>query len=102
MFTHAHKEEAKDDIVHKSRHAANTIRNGTRRVKDDVSNDIGESVDAVKEDLQDIARTAGRHFRAMANSTEENMAAKIRDNPLQSNLIALAVGVALGVFLIRR
>jgi len=95
----------KNDLNDKTRETAADLRDGVRRVKDDVRAAAG----TVKSDIEDIARQTGRQARDLYGTAEENvsgvvdaMSAKIYDNPVQSSLIGLAVGVFFGVLLARR
>ena len=100
MFTAANKEET-DDMQAKGRHAADEARKGAYRVKKDVSNDISDTAESIKEDLQDMARYAGRQARELADSAEENLVTQVRENPLKAVLIAAGVGFVASL-LIRR
>ncbi len=91
MFASATKEEKEE------RSAAENIRANAARIKNDANN----AAHTIKEDLNDLAHDAGRHVREMAGNVEESFICKIRDNPVQSSLIALGAGVMLGI-LIRR
>lgn len=91
----------KETLKEKGANAAADISEGTRRVK----SDIRGTVHAVRDDIEDIARHAGRQMRDLANSAEESVAAatetvtgRIRDNPVQSTLMALGAGFLLGLF----
>jgi ElaB/YqjD/DUF883 family membrane-anchored ribosome-binding protein len=100
MYTAAEKEALNE----KGSNIAADLSEGTRRVK----SDIRGTVHAVRDDIEDMARQAGRQVRDFASSAEEKVAAatetvtvQIRENPVQSTLIALGVGFFLG-FLFRR
>lgn len=102
MYTAARNDDPKDDATHKARAAADDIRKGARRLKDDVETDVGEAASAVRDDLQDFARQAGRYVHDIANSTEETMVTKIREKPVAATLLAAAVGFIVGALLVRR
>jgi ElaB/YqjD/DUF883 family membrane-anchored ribosome-binding protein len=93
MFTSAPRNDAEAT----TRKVVDDASEGARRVKGDVR----EAANAVREDLNDLARQAGGYVREFADQTEENLLGRIRDNPVQSTLIAAGVGFVLG-FLFRR
>jgi ElaB/YqjD/DUF883 family membrane-anchored ribosome-binding protein len=81
------------DKTNKNNSTADDIREDARRVKDDLRN----AADNVKEDLEDLALHAGRRARKIAVETEETFLTKVRENPVQSSLIALGAGFVLGL-----
>lgn len=102
MYTTARNDDSKDEATHKVRAAAEDIRRGARRVKDDIETDIGEAANAVGEDLKDFARQAGRYVHDFANSTEESMVTRIREKPVAATMIAVGIGFVIGALLTRR
>jgi len=86
MFTSATRPEAADKTV-------DDIREGARRVKGDVR----DAANAVREDLNDLARQAGGYVRELADQTEETLLGRIRENPVQSALIAAGIGFVAGM-----
>ena len=74
-----------------------------RKGADHVSSDIGNTVDALNDDLHKMAHQAGGQLREYAVSTEkdvkktvDSVAQQISANPIKSSLIALGAGVVLG------
>jgi len=71
--------------------------------------DTREAASAMKDDLEDAARRTGRHARDIVDSAGHSLSGagevltvKIRDNPVQSSLIALGVGIVLGILFKKR
>lgn len=102
MYTAARNDDVKDDATQKARAAADDIRKGARRLKDDVEHDISGAASAVREDLQDFARQAGRYVHDLANSTEESMVTRVREKPVATMLIAAGIGFVVGALFTRR
>ena len=80
-------------IVHDVREAANHF-----------TSDVKDAASTIKHDIEDVARRTGQHARELTDSAEHSLTdigaaikVKIRDNPVQSSLIALGVGLALGI-----
>ena len=94
MFTSTTRSDATDA----ERKTADDIRDGARRVKGDVR----DAANAVREDLNDLARQAGGYVREVADQTEETVLGRIRENPVQSTLIAAGVGFVVGLLFSRR
>ncbi|MDP9128054.1 MAG: hypothetical protein M3N08_07340 [Pseudomonadota bacterium] len=91
---------AKDNLANEGGPAVHDIKETARRFKGDAR----ETASALKGDLEDVARKTGRQARDMANAATKNasdmadsMSAKIRSNPVQSSVIALAVGFVVGM-----
>jgi ElaB/YqjD/DUF883 family membrane-anchored ribosome-binding protein len=91
----------KEALNEKGANAAADIGEGARRVRSDVRG----TIHAVKGDLEDIARHAGHQMREFAVSAErgvtaatESVTGRIKENPVQSTLIALGAGFLLGLF----
>jgi len=94
-----------EDLRAKNQTTVDDIRDGARRIKEDVRQAAG----TFKNDIEDVAREAGAQARACAGSVEKNVkdtlgsvTNKINDNPVQSSVIALGVGVLLGLVFFRR
>ena len=71
--------------------------------------DIQNTVTAVKKDWEGVASRTGHQARKMADDVghrltdaSESLTVKVRDKPIQSSLIALAVGFVMGRLLMRR
>ncbi|MGB9152924.1 MAG: hypothetical protein WCD70_07535 [Alphaproteobacteria bacterium] len=91
---------SKDDMLNEGGHAFDDAKDAARRFKDEVR-DAGTGL---RDDLEMAARRTGRHVRDMAESAEHNiedvgeaMTRKIRQNPIQSSLIALSAGFVIGM-----
>lgn len=91
----------KDHAAHEESHIVHDVKEAAHRFKDDAR----DAAATLKDDVEEIARRTGRHAREMADSAGHDVAdageailIKIRDNPIQSSLIALGVGLALGIF----
>ncbi len=90
-----------DDVLDEDIHnAGENLRAGSRRIK----KDLHETADAMKEDAEQIARSVGRQVRALADTAEHalgeathSVSEKIHEKPVQSSLIALGIGVLLGL-----
>jgi ElaB/YqjD/DUF883 family membrane-anchored ribosome-binding protein len=89
----------KNDMINEGGRASDDFKEGVRRVKSDTREAIG----AVKEDIDGMARDAGRRVRELADTAGHNVTdamdtvtAKVRDNPVQSTLIALGIGFVVG------
>jgi ElaB/YqjD/DUF883 family membrane-anchored ribosome-binding protein len=107
MFASAEKQQ----LNGKARSIHKTASKAARHVEDDAEDAISTIYDAaaaIKDDVESLANSAGRRVRAAIDDAQtnlvertDNMTAVIRENPVQSSLIALATGVLLG-FLFRR
>jgi len=91
----------KDHTIHSGGHALHDVKEAAGHFIDDAQ----DAAAAVKDDLEDVARRTGKHARKVADSAENSltdigttMKAKIRDNPVQSSLIALGLGFVVGIF----
>ena len=102
MFTTSSKDPLKEDALNKGRQAAEELKNGARRMKNDLKEDFGETMDAVRDDLSEAARQAGKKMRQLTDEAEETLVTKIHDNPLQSILVAVAAGFFIGALFTRR
>jgi len=100
MFTAANK-EGMDHAQTKGHHAAEEAKKGAFRVKRDVSNDLSDAAESIRDDLQDMARYAGRQVREFAGDAEGALTTRVREKPVQSILIAAAAGFVASL-LIRR
>lgn len=92
MFT-----ATKDDTVQ-------TLKNSTQNFKENAR----ETYDEAKSDLRDTANKAGRKVRHFINSATDEIShatdtvtTQIRTKPVQSSVVALGVGVVLGMLLRR-
>ena len=81
-------------------HIGEEIKETTRHLKDDAR----DAASAVRDDLEEVARRAGSHVREFADSAEHGLkdaggavATKIRENPIQSSLLALGMGLVVGM-----
>ena len=66
--------------------------------------DARDAASAVKEDLAGVAHRTGQHARELADSAGHSlsgigdvMSVRIRENPVQSSLIALGAGLVIGM-----
>jgi len=91
---------AKDGMVNEGGPTTHDIKATTHHFKDDMR----DTTKAVRDDVEDLARRTGHHMRELADSAGhsikgvgEAMTVKIRDNPIQSSVIALGIGVLLGM-----
>jgi len=92
--------DSKDSSNHSSGHLVDEVKKMARNFKVDAA----DAANAAKDDLEGVARETGTHMRAFVDSAGHNLkdaggavAGKIRDNPIQSTLIALGVGLLAGV-----
>jgi len=93
-------ESTKETLSKGASHIVGDIKETARHLKGEAR----DAATAVKEDLEIIARQTGSHVREFVDSAENGIkdaggkvATKIRDNPIQSSLIALGAGVVLGL-----
>jgi ElaB/YqjD/DUF883 family membrane-anchored ribosome-binding protein len=92
------------ELDDKIRSAGENLRKGAGEVQ----KDLRATANTASDDLEGIARHVGRQVREMAVSAEDSVvefsgsvSKKIHEKPVQSSVIALAVGIVLG-FLFRR
>ncbi|MFA4846365.1 MAG: hypothetical protein WC654_07490 [Patescibacteria group bacterium] len=92
--------DGKDTSNHTSGHLVDEVKKMARNFKADATN----TANAAKNDLEGVARETGTHMRAFVDSAEHSLkdaggtvAVKIRENPIQSTLIALGVGLLAGI-----
>ncbi len=90
----------KDSAHHASGHLVDEVKKMARNFKADAT----DTANAAKNDLEGVARETGTQMRAFADSAGHSLkdagdtvAVKIRDNPIQSTLIALGVGLLAGI-----
>jgi ElaB/YqjD/DUF883 family membrane-anchored ribosome-binding protein len=101
-----HKTNAtKDDMINEGGRTVHDGKAAAHHFKDDAR----DAATAVRDDLEGVARRTGHHARELADSaghsladTGKAMTVKMRDYPVQSSLIALGVGLAVGMFFRRR
>jgi len=93
-------EADKDSMSHESCHIGSDLENAAHRF----NGSARETASAMKDDLEIAARRTGQHVRELADSAGHSftdvsdiVATKIRNNPVQSALIALGVGVVAGI-----
>jgi ElaB/YqjD/DUF883 family membrane-anchored ribosome-binding protein len=91
---------AEDNMTNEGGRSVHDVKEAIHRLKGDAR----DAAAAVKDDLEDVARRTGRQVRELADSAGHNvtdvagtMTAKIRDNPIQSSMIALGLGFVFGV-----
>lgn len=96
---------AKDGMLNEGGHALDDLKASARHL----NSDAHDAAAAVKEDVLDAARRTGQHARDMADSASHSMSDvvqtmthKIRENPIQSSVIALGVGLFAGMIFSRR
>lgn len=89
-----------DGVINKGDHIIDDIKTAA----DHFNNGARDSAAAIRDDLEGVARRTGSHMRELAEVTShsfadagESLAMKIRNNPIQSSLIALGVGLVAGV-----
>ncbi len=97
MISSASTTAERESLNNKGERAAADIRDGIRRVQDDVR----QTASSVRDNLEGVAHEAGQYVRSAAQSAEKTVSEKVSDNPIQSILIALGVGAFLGVLLRR-
>ncbi|MDD2325495.1 MAG: hypothetical protein PHW63_05795 [Alphaproteobacteria bacterium] len=92
-------ETTKDSGPH-SNHLVDEVKKMGRNFKADAT----DAAHAAKNDLEGVARDAGSHVRTLVDSAQHSLkdasgtvAVKIRENPIQSTLIALGVGLLAGI-----
>lgn len=92
--------DGKDTGNHTSGHLVDEVKKMARNFKADAA----DTANAAKNDLEGVARDAGTHMRAFVDSTEHSLkdvggtvAVKIRNNPIQSAMIALGLGLLAGI-----
>ncbi len=101
-------ETAKHNKVHATRdgttHAEGDAMHDVREAANHFKEDIKDAAGTVKNDIEDIARRTGQHARELTDSAGHSltdigavMKLKIRDNPIESSLIALGIGLTLGI-----
>ncbi|MDR3449556.1 MAG: DUF883 C-terminal domain-containing protein [Alphaproteobacteria bacterium] len=101
----------RESINGKAEHIRKTAARTARHLQDDADDAVSSVVDAVnvvKEDLGDLAQQAGRRVRHVIDEAEgsatrvaNGMTAAVRENPVQSSLIALGVGAVIGMLMRR-
>jgi len=96
---HGKAHTVKDGMVHDEGHVIHDVKEAARHFKGDAK----DAAAAVRDDLEDVARRTGHHARELADSAGHSLAdvgaamkVKIRDNPVQSSLIALGIGLMVG------
>src|ERR1700733_6552307 len=96
MRTAAIRQDEEEDM----NDAVKNLRDNARRTKED----LRDAVDTIRDDAESIAHEAGRQVRQVVNDAEKKVIAasktvsdSIHANPMQSSLIALGVGVFLGM-----
>jgi len=101
MYSTVEKQAFRD----KTHETADDAASGARRIKEDVR----VAANNVKSDLEDMAHQAGEQARTFVGNAEQNVTeiaesvtSHIKENPIQSSLIAVAVGMFLGLALFRR
>lgn len=92
--------DGKDTSNHTGGHLVDEVKKMARHFKDDAT----DTANAAKSDLEGVARETGTHMRAFVDSAGHSLkdaggtvAVKIRENPIQSTLIALGVGLLAGI-----
>jgi len=92
--------DGKDTRDHTGGHLVDEVKKMARNFKVDAA----DAANAAKNDLEGVARETGTHMRAFVDSAGHSIkdaggsvAVKIRDNPIQSTLIALGVGLLAGI-----
>jgi len=90
----------KDGAIHESGYDMHDLKDSARGFKSDVK----EAASAVGDDLEAVARRTGQQARHLADSAEHSLSDigatvthKIRNNPIQSSLIALGIGLTIGM-----
>ena len=93
---------AKDNklnTAHEKGHTAGDAESAAEHFKKEARHAAAD----VKDGLEDVARRTGHHVRELADSAEHSIesagatvTAKIRNNPVQSSLIALGLGLLIG------
>lgn len=98
MFTTKENGKARD--INEGGRPVEAMRESLRRVKGEAR----AAANSMRDDLNDMAHHAGRQVRDMMDSAEDRLsdaaggvAARIRDNPIQSSAIALGVGLVIGM-----
>lgn len=73
-----------------------------------LKNTVAAGATEAKQELREVANSAGRKVRKLFDSTREELnhatdqvTTQIRSKPVQSSMIALGVGIALGALLRR-
>jgi len=96
---------AKDGMINEGGHPMDDIKETARHFKGEAH----DAAAAIKDDLEGVARRTGQHARELADTAGHSISAvgdtmllKIRNNPVQSSLIALAVGLVAGMIARRR
>jgi ElaB/YqjD/DUF883 family membrane-anchored ribosome-binding protein len=96
---------AKDGMTNEGGNSVEDIKEKARHF----SGEARDAANAVKDDLADVARRTGHHARELADSAGHNfsdigqtLSHKIRDKPVQSSMIALGVGLVVGMLYSRR
>jgi ElaB/YqjD/DUF883 family membrane-anchored ribosome-binding protein len=95
--------------VHELKH---DVKDGARRLRNDVreaASNVRDAASNLKHDVEDVARRTGRHAREIADATtgsvtefSQSLTSKIRENPVQSSVIALVAGIFVGLLSRRR
>ena len=96
---------AKDGMVNEGGHPVEDIKEKARHFRSEAQ----DAATAVKDDLEGVARRTGEHMREVADSAGNSlsdigqaMTLKIREKPVQSSVIAVVVGVVIGMLFSRR
>lgn len=105
MFTAMKNDKGNaDHMTTEGNHSVDAAKEEAHHFK----NDACDAAAAVKDDLENVARRTGHHMRELTDSAEHSlkdiggtMTIKIRENPVQSSLIALGAGLVAGMLLRR-
>ena len=91
---------AKDGMLNEGGHTEDNYSSAEHHF----SADARIAAEAVKRDLEDTAHRTGVHVRELADSAGhsladagQSMTIKIRENPVQASLIALGLGLTVGL-----
>ena len=96
---------ATDGMINEGGHTIDGIKETARHIR----RDANDAAHAVKDNLEGAARRSGQYVREIADSAGQGLSEagqtvthKIRDNPVQSSIVALGVGVVIGMIFNRR
>jgi ElaB/YqjD/DUF883 family membrane-anchored ribosome-binding protein len=77
---------------------------GAKATAHSFGDDVRGATAAVKDDVEAVARRTGHHVRELADTAGHNIkdvreatTERIRDNPIQSSVIALGIGLLVGM-----
>lgn len=94
MFTAATKEDIKSDVKNGAARVSNDVRQTAKNVRDDLNKaNLEGTVQALGQRVHDYIDSATNEI----NDASNRLTSQIRTNPVQSSVVALAIGVLVGM-----